>query len=270
MKQLFEVQSTQEKKTISNERKQEIVDKFKKSVGTLSEKEIADLDTLPIREIFSLLSSWEHAALLYLHRFPRKETIDLILELSEQEKFKSFSEKKVIAWVMGLFLHQPETFDKAVEVLKNKKDPRVIFETERGTIEMADNVEIAKEICLMDEDLEKNRVNFENYIKKGDLFSYRDKNKKLVCFAIANQMDNYILYVNYLHTATNQRKKGYGEEMLKYLVANHEGIETHLIRESSHGMLSEKVLKKLGFRKEEKTNKWVHRYSTQSSLTTKN
>lgn len=256
MERRFKSEFLSDKKIVSEERKQEIAKKFKESVGILNEEDVADLDTLPIREVFDLLSGWKKAALHYLYKFPREETVDLMLELGGQKEFSSFSDQKTISWILGEFLHHPETFSKVVEVLKEKRDPRVIQETEKGVIEMADQIGMVDEICLMDDSLEKNRIPFEKYTKNGEMFIYRDKSKKLVCFAAANRMDNYTLYVNYIFTEANERKKGYGEEMLKYLIDQHEVLETDLFRGN---MLSENVLKKLGFKKDEHGERWIHR-----------
>jgi len=251
----LEMHPLKEKKAISEERKLEIAERFQKNCGILSEENIAELNALPIREIFSLLSNQKNAALIYLHKFPREETIDLLMELSKQQEFSTDSRQETISFILGKFLHHPETFAKTIKIFKKKNDPRVIQETEKGRIEMADDESVVDEMCEIDPALEKNREGFKEYARKGEVFTYRDKDQKIVCSAVANQMENYILYISYIFTVDEKRRQGFGEDLLRYLVDQHEILQTDLIRED---MLSENVLNKIGFKKDEHMNRWIH------------
>lgn len=247
---------------LNETRKREIRESFR---GILADKDAGDLNTLPIKEVFELLSGYSaHAALHHMYKFPRNETVDFLMKLKKDKKFPS--ETNTIDWLMGKLLHNPKTFNKAIHYLKEVNDSRVFFETEKGIIRMEDNQSIVEEIIALYEDdnrddwAKENRIFLESSLKSGALFTFRDKNNNLTTFVLAHQNDtNYILFIDFIYTNPKYRKQGYAKEMIEYLKKIHAVLGIDLFRDSHKGLLSADTLEQLGFKKDKNNEKWSYR-----------
>lgn len=241
---------------ISDGRKQEIAHNFVNHAGTLGEDEISDLSRLDVREAFGLLSTDEkaskHSAVFCMLKFPSVETVGLLKELHENDDYDG--ERRTIEFILFQFAHNPGVSEEAIKVLRAMGDSRVAWEAKNGRIEMALPEEVDEFFSLCPKIIDQRDWVLKS-AREGDFFTFRTKDGQPACFAIAHQMENYVLYLDYIFTSENHRQQEFATQMIQYLLDKHMVLECHLLRGD---MLSESTLKKLGFAKQP-PELWVFR-----------
>jgi hypothetical protein len=213
---------------------------------------------MPIREVFDLLTAARPVAkssiLFEIGKRTEPETVDFLSELKNDPKYGN--ERKLIDLIIFQLAHQPETSSVAIGALKEVGDPRVILENEKGRFEMATDLSLDEIVALVPV-LAVQKDWLKKSFGEGAVFTLRASDGKLASVAVAHRNEsNYSLYIDYVYTDENSRKKGHAGDMLDYLTTNHVTLECDLYRGN---MLSEKVLKAAGFVHEGPGEKWVFR-----------
>ena len=245
-----------EDEVISVERKSEIAKSFAKSVDKLSLEERADLSKLGAREIFSILTSEggrKYFAMRRVKEFPSQEVVELLMELRSEGDAQN--ERAIDSMLFDL-THSPESSASAIRALRELEDPRAIKKTDDYTIQSntIDEVpQILKDIPSLKQ---------EDFISKsaedGAVFTLDPNQGKVVCMAVAKQLNNNELHIAYIRTAENARKQGYATAMFEYLLDQHASLSCSVIQDCENKMLTDKTLIKAGFkRKYEGSDTWI-------------
>jgi len=246
---------------LSEDRKKEIAEYFAKNSGNLAQEYINDLKQLEVQEVFNLLVSskpeFSHAAIFMMREFPNPKTVEFLTELRKNPEYSK--DLKTIDWIIFQFAHNPESSEEAINTLKELNDPRVIFETDKSRVIELSTQSVVSEVAPFIP--EKNHEWLLKCFKEGAVFTLRTEDNDLACVAIAHQLPDYTLYLDYIHTAEEKRKQGYAKDMMKYLLEHQVVLRCDLFRGN---MLSEKLLKELNFKNKCPGELWTYAVSEEN------
>lgn len=149
--------------------------------------------------------------------------------------------------------------DEEIAIAKSLGDPRVRYKTGRNTIEVADSAELETFVNMGPAHFKTDAYrDIAQAFKKHGVFVLKDEKGESVHFAMTVAEDHDALWIQYILTREDQRRKGAAEAMLRYLIDYHIKGRAYLGRTEERA-LSVKLLERVGFKQTIDHDHWEYR-----------